>query len=85
MELSAKPRVALYEQLPMLTSFIEATWRCPTIMGLSALERPLSQIETDRDYAIRGPEQFGFVILPDGARTIDITAPVQYIIAPPAV
>ncbi len=85
MGLSAKPRDALNEQLPMLTSFIEATWRSPTIMGLSALEKPLSQSETDKDYAIRGPEQFGFVILLDGTLTKDITVPVQSLIASAAV
>ncbi|MFZ2107007.1 MAG: hypothetical protein WAV18_16810 [Roseiarcus sp.] len=85
MGISAKPRAALNEQLPMLTSFIEGTWRSPTIMGLSALEKPLSQTVTDKDYATRGPEQFGFVILPDGTRTNDITVPVQSLIALAAV
>jgi Double-GTPase 1 len=81
MGLLANPRAALCGQLPMLTSFIEATWRSPTIMGLSALEKPLSQTGTDKDYTIRGPEQFGFVILPDGTQTRDITVPVQFLIA----
>lgn len=81
MGLSGKPRAAIYEQLPMLTSFIEATWRSPTIMGLSALEKPLSKTETDKEYANRGPEQFGFVIFPDGSRTNDITVPLQSLIA----
>jgi Double-GTPase 1 len=85
MGLSAKPRAALHEQLPMLTSFIEATWRSPTIMGLSAIEKPLSQTEADRDFAVRGPEQFGFVIFPDGTRTNDITAPVRSLAALAAV
>jgi hypothetical protein len=79
--LQAKPLDFMRSQLPMVTSFIEATWRSPTIMGLSALEKPLSQTDVDREYAIRGPERFGFVVLPDGSRSNDLTLPIQRLLA----
>jgi len=79
--LQAKPLDVMRAQLPMLTSFIEATWRSPAILGLSALEKPLSQTDVDKEYAIRGPERFGFVVLPDGSRSNDITLPIQHLLA----
>jgi hypothetical protein len=79
--LQSKPLDVMRAQLPMLTSFIEATWRNPVIMGLSALEKSLSQTDVDKEYAIRGPERFGFVVLPDGSRSNDITLPIQHLLA----
>lgn len=75
------PQEVMREQLPMLFSFIDCTWREPAVFGLSALEKPLSQIDPDQEYAIRGPEQFGFVILADGTRIEDITVPIQRLLA----
>ena len=75
------PREVMREQLPMLLSFIDSTWCEPAILGLSALERPLSQTDPDKEYSIRGPEQFGFVILPNGTRSDDITLPIERLLA----
>jgi hypothetical protein len=79
--LQAKPPDVMRAQLPMLSSFIEAIWRSPAILGLSALEKSLSQTDVDKEYAIRGPERFGFVVLPDGSRSNDITLPIQQLLA----
>ena len=46
-------------------------------MGLSALGRALSMEEADEEFAIRGPEDFGYVVLPDGKQSPDITLPIQ--------
>lgn len=73
------PRELLASRLPMLWSFIYSNWVSPTVIGLSALERTLSATESDEDYAIHGPEEFGYVILPDGTKNIDITLPIQYL------
>jgi hypothetical protein len=75
------PSAVLTARLPMLSSFISSNWVTPTIMGLSALERPLSTKESDVAYATQGPESFGYVILPDGSRSNDITLPVQRMLA----
>ena len=67
----------LASRLPMLWSFVRSNWTAPTVMGLSALERSLSKTDADQDYAIRGPEDFGYVVLPDGTQSPDITLPVR--------
>ena len=75
------PSAVLIKRLPMLAAFIESNWVTPTVMGLSALEKPLSTKETDTAYATQGPESFGYVILPDGTRSNDITRPIQHMLA----
>ncbi len=71
------PGALLGARLPLLWSFIRSNWCDPVVMGLSALERFLSMKEPDEEYATRGPEEFGYVILPDGTRDTDITLPVR--------
>ena len=70
--------------LPMFWSFVRSNWESPTVMGLSALEKALSKTESNEEYAIRGPEEFGYVILPDGKKDKDITLPIQRLMAEPA-
>lgn len=65
------------ERMPMLAAYIENTWRRPIIWGLSALSKPLSMKDPDRDFAVHGPESFGYVIDPHGARFNDITLPIE--------
>lgn len=71
------PKDILAEQLPMFSAFVHSTWREPAVFGLSALEKPLSQKKPDQEYASRGPEEFGFIVHPDGSRTEDITWPIH--------
>lgn len=75
------PADLLASRLPMLWSFVRSNWALPTVIGLSALERALSKTNPDQDYAIRGPEEFGYVVLPDGVKDTDITLPIQYLMA----
>jgi len=77
LETSELPESLLAVTLPMFWEFIQSNWESPTVMGLSALEKALSMTESDPDYAIRGPEEFGYVILPDGKKDNDITLPIQ--------
>ena len=49
-----------------------------TIQGL---ERPLSEKQSDVDYATRGPETFGYVVRPDGFADHDITWPIARLLA----
>lgn len=74
------PAKALESQLPMLAAFIRSNWHSSVIMGLSALERPLNPNERDRDYTHRGPEEFGYVVRPDGSRSSDLTMPVAQLL-----
>lgn len=71
------PEAALEARLPLVSAFVKANWNNPIIMGLSALERPLSPKERDAEYARRGPEHFGYVIKPDGEHTSDLTVPIH--------
>lgn len=74
------PVVVLKERLPMFASFLASTWQEPAVLGLSSLERPLAGIDCDMDYATRGPEQFGYIVLPDGQRSTDLTLPIQLLL-----
>ncbi|MCW3701435.1 hypothetical protein [Burkholderia cenocepacia] len=81
LETTELPADLLASQLPLLWSFVRSNWTSPTVIGLSALERPLSKTEADQEYAIRGPEEFGYVVLPNGVRNTDITLPIQHLMA----
>jgi hypothetical protein len=81
LETTELPADLLASRLPMLWSFVSSNWTSPTVIGLSALERALSKTDTDQEYAIRGPEEFGYVILPNGAKDTDITLPIQRLMA----
>nr|WP_282100795.1 hypothetical protein [Pseudomonas syringae] len=75
------PAALLASRLPMLWSFVRSNWKSPTVIGLSALERALSKTDVDQEYAIRGPEDFGYVVLPSGEKSTDITLPIQHLMA----
>lgn len=77
LETSELPADLLATRLPMLWSFVRSNWMSPTVIGLSALERALSKTDADMEYAIRGPEEFGYVVLPNGEKNTDITLPIQ--------
>ncbi len=75
------PRQLLESRLPMLWSFLSSNWKSPEVYGLSALGRPLSIDSPDEEYEIQGPEEFGYVVLPDGSHNKDITLPIQRLMA----
>ena len=76
-----RPAAVLQQRLPMFASFVASTWAAPLVLGLSALERPLHARSPDSEYAARGPEQFGYIVLPDGVRSADPTLPIQHLLA----
>ena len=82
-ELEARepPEQLLASRLPMLWSFLLSNWKSLEIYGLSALGRPLSIDSSDEEYEIKGPEEFGYVVLPDGSQNKDITLPIQRLMA----
>jgi len=73
-----KPDDELEARLPLLSSFISSRWGSSTsaVFGLSALETALSTEEANEQFINRGPENFGYVIDPDGRRTGDLTLPI---------
>ena len=68
--------------LPFLSEFIDANWSpgAATVLGLSALMRPLNPGTPDPEYAAKGPEKFGYAVLADGSHSPDITLPISHII-----
>ena len=81
LETTKLPADLLASRLPMLWSFMRSNWTSPTVIGLSALERALSKTDADLEYATRGPEEFGYVVLPNGEKNADITLPIQRLMA----
>ncbi|MQW88688.1 hypothetical protein [Sinorhizobium saheli] len=76
-----QPGTVLEQRLPLFSSFLQSTWAETSIMGLSALERALSPRDPDAEYVARGPEQFGYVVLPDGRHSVDLTLPIRHLLA----
>lgn len=79
--INGTPAAVLSARLPLVSAFVHSNWKDPLIMGLSALERPLSPIERDMEYVSQGPEHFGYVIASDGTRSSDLTMPIHAMLA----
>jgi hypothetical protein len=75
------PPEVLQKRLPLVADFIRSTWAEPSVFGLSALGRRLKARGPDVEYASQGPEQFGYIVLPDGQRSPDLTLPIQALLA----
>lgn len=69
------PADVLAARMPLLAAFLQSNWNSDAlhILGLSALERALSEDSVDEEYIERGPESFGYVISSDGTRSRDLT------------
>lgn len=76
--LAATPHDELRRFTPMLTNFVEGLWESTTlaVVGISALGRTLSADADDEAFADRGPHRQGFVVLPNGGTTDDLTWPL---------
>lgn len=76
---TTRPQDELKRITPMLANFIEGLWerRSLTVVGVSALGKSLSATDDDEDFVDRGPHRQGFVVLPDGSKTEDLTWPLS--------
>jgi hypothetical protein len=76
-ELKSKktPRETLSDHLPLLLSFIETNWKSGNVkfLGLSPQGFSLSEEKNKTLFKEDGPENFGFLIRPDGKKTEDIS------------
>lgn len=74
-ETKDNPRALLERKLPLFLNFVEANWDIKNfkILGLSAQGFTLDNKENKEKYQIHGPESFGYLVLPDGTKTNDIT------------
>ena len=75
---NATPIDLLAKRMPLFSEFVQATWDTAELclVGLSALGKALKEDETDDEFKDSGPENFGYVILPDGKKSHDLTLPV---------
>lgn len=71
----SRPDAVLAKELPMLHHFLTATWPVSAwqTWGLSSTGRTLNATKPDADYLHHGPEEFGYVIQPDGQSSNDLT------------
>lgn len=72
-----QPLTLLAQRLPMFYQYVTNVWENPLCYGVSALSKALDKKNQDEDYINRGPENFGYVIKPDGTRSPDLTLPIQ--------
>jgi hypothetical protein len=76
--LALTPANVLAERAPLLSSFVESNWApsAREVYGLSSTGRALRSDHQDEEYIDRGPEEFGYVITPEGEVTDDLTLPL---------
>ena len=79
MNTEEKPYDILKSKLPLLLNFLESNWdkNYMNIVGLSAQGFSLTTLENKEKYQIEGPEEFGYLVLPDGTQTNDITELIE--------
>ena len=76
-----RPAEVLKEKAPALSEFIQSTWpQNHMVIGLSSTERTLSLTEPDLGFAKRGPENFGFLITPQGEQERDLTVSIKILL-----
>jgi hypothetical protein len=84
-ELNTKqnPAEYLHNTVPLLYEFISTNWHDQAfkVFGLSAQEFPLLEQTAKDKYLDELPENFGYVIKPDGNRTKDLTILVKEVIS----
>jgi hypothetical protein len=80
---AAKPLDELRRFTPMLTNFLEGIWEptSMTVVGVSALGKTLLPDADDQEFIDRGPHRQGFVVLPDGTKTDDLTWPLSRLLS----
>jgi hypothetical protein len=73
------PTDELRQITPMLMNFLQGLWEPEslTVVGVSALGKALSKDADDEEFIDRGPHRQGFVVLPNGSKTDDLTWPLN--------
>lgn len=73
-----KPSEYFGKRLPLLRSYIEATWVSDArrVLGLSSQGKELSESEKDEEIIDKGLTNVGYVVREDGSRDGDLTLPL---------
>lgn len=76
------PRDVLLKRLPGLYNFINGTWQTESyqVIGLSSIEKSLSDTAPDMEFVKKGPENFGYIITHDGKKERDLTLAISTLI-----
>jgi Double-GTPase 1 len=76
--------LVLEQRAPLFNRFIAANWDLDQfrVWGLSSTGRRLPETEPDEEFARKGPEHAGYVVLPDGKTSRDLTVPVSWLMRP---
>ncbi|HRW98599.1 MAG TPA: hypothetical protein P5280_03875 [Cyclobacteriaceae bacterium] len=76
---STKPFELLSQRMPLFAEFIKSNWvqHNVAVFGLSSTGKALSKKTPDYDYI---PEDEGYVVLPDGSKSSDLTLPLSELI-----
>jgi hypothetical protein len=74
------PAVELRQRLPLVAAFLDAVWAPGSwrVCGLSSLGQNLDASIPDEDFADNGPENAGYVVLPTGEQTKDLTRLITF-------
>jgi hypothetical protein len=76
------PVEVLVEKIPAFHAFVQNTWGKDghAVIGLSSTERTLSLDAQDPEYIKKGPEKFGYLVMPNGEINRDLTASIQILV-----
>jgi Double-GTPase 1 len=76
------PMEALAAYAPLLAAFVETNWQPASrfVVGLSALGRPLDPEKPDAEFIDRGPTENGWIVMPDGRKSPDLTWPLNELV-----
>ena len=75
------PSLILEQRAPLFSHFVASNWQLnkSNIWGLSSTERKLSEEVPDVEFARKGPEHIGYIVLKDGTTSPDLTIPVNWL------
>jgi Double-GTPase 1 len=81
MQKQEKPSTVLKQRLPLLSEFLTTTWDADrlSVFGVSSLGMAIESNKVNEAFRDEGPDRYGFVINPDGSRTVDLSEPVKWL------
>lgn len=81
-EQEKQPIQVFKDKLPGLVNYIQETWKDDAFstIGLSSVGKDLSKDESDIEFIKKGPENFGFIVTPDGKKELDLTLTISLFI-----
>ena len=77
------PQDVLRTHAPLLDQYLTANYleSDTAIYGVSSLSKSLDKKIPDLEFSAKGPENFGYVTMPNGERTVDLSAPLHFLMS----